>query len=45
MDENNQKTSLGGLARKLIQMELLTEKPAISATEQAIRQKNRLLPY
>ncbi len=43
MDETSPKISLGGLARKLIQMELLKEKSAISATEQSLKQKKPLI--
>ncbi len=39
MGESSQKVLLGGLARKLIQWDLLKEAPAISATDQSIKQK------
>lgn len=39
MDETSQKVPLGGLARKLIQIGLLTEETALSITESSIKQK------
>ena len=39
MDETSQKVSLGGLARKLIQIGLLNEETACSITESSIKQR------
>jgi type IV pilus assembly protein PilB len=39
MSESGQKVLLGGLARKLIQKELIKEPAALTATEQALKQK------
>lgn len=39
MDETSQKVPLGGLARKLIQIGLLTEETALNITESSLKQK------
>jgi type IV pilus assembly protein PilB len=39
MSESSQKVLLGGLARKLIQKELIKEAAALTATEQSLKQK------
>src|SRR5436190_1015998 len=45
MDEISQKAPLGGLARQLVQLGLLQENRAYTASEQAIKEKKPFTTY